>query len=169
MVPDEEAKPIEAAPEPTDLFQIVDNTTPVPEPSEPIEPSPIIPISDIGVIKVNVAPVIDPGTLIDEPVIFASQMPTFPGGEAAMMKFIQENVNYPSLAIENLIQGRVTVLFIIEKDGSISNVEVVRSLGWGLDTEAIRVVKSMPKWIPGENNFRPVRVKIALPIKFVLG
>lgn len=94
------------------------------------------------------------------------QMPTFPGGPAAMMKYIDENLKYPVVAHENGIQGRVVVSFIVEADGSISNVNVVRPVDSSLDREAMRVVRSMPKWIPGKSNGRSVRVKYNVPVSF---
>lgn len=165
IVPDiEEVK----APVPADQFTIVDNTTPIPEPAEPTDLQPIQIPSNIN-IGFEPTPITgpDPGES-DEVIFVPGKMPMFPGGEKAMMEFIQKEIRYPALARENNIQGRAVVMFIVEKDGSLSNIEVVKPLGWGIDEEAIRMVKSMPNWIPGENNFRPARVKIALPIKFLL-
>lgn len=106
-----------------------------------------------------------------EEVIFivAEQMPEFPGGQQAMMKFISENLQYPVAAQENGIQGRVICQFVINRDGSIVDVVVVRSAGdRHLDSEAIRIIKSMPKWIPGKQKGKPVRVKYTIPINFRL-
>lgn len=96
------------------------------------------------------------------------QMPSFPGGPAALMKFLQENVKYPVVAQENGIQGRVVVSFVVEKDGSITDVRVVKSIDPSLDREASRVVKSMPNWIPGKQNGAAVRVKYNVPVSFRL-
>ena len=96
------------------------------------------------------------------------QMPEFPGGVEAMMKYVAENVKYPESAKENNLQGRVIVKFVIEKDGSVSNVEVGRGWGNELDDEAVRVVKAMPKWKPGKQDGKPVRVSFMLPINFKL-
>ncbi len=96
------------------------------------------------------------------------KMPAYPGGIQALMKFLQENVNYPDKAQEKNVQGRVIVSFIVEKDGSITDVEVIRSVDPSLDAEALRVVKSMPRWIPGKQNGVPVRVKYNVPISFKL-
>ena len=84
------------------------------------------------------------------------------------MKFISENVKYPKEAEEKGLQGRVVVRYIIEKDGSISEVEIAKSVNEYLDAEAIRVVNAMPKWIPGKQKGEPVRVKFTLPITFRL-
>ena len=92
----------------------------------------------------------------------------YPGGDPKIFKFIYENVRYPKLCHEFGVQGRVLVTFVIEKDGSISNVQVVRSVDPALDREAVNVVKRMPKWNPGMNNGQPARVKFTLPVTFKL-
>ena len=96
------------------------------------------------------------------------QMPEFPGGAAGMMKFIAENVKYPEEAYSKGIEGRVLVQFIIEKDGSVTNVKVIKKVNDALDAEAVRVVKAMPKWKPGKQNGREVRVKYTIPVSFRL-
>ena len=95
-------------------------------------------------------------------------MPQYPGGQIAMLKYIMENIKYPKQIMEEGIQGRVTVSFIVEKDGRVSNVRLLRSVQPSLDKEAIRVVKSMPKWTPGKQNGKPVRVRFNLPVMFKL-
>lgn len=95
-------------------------------------------------------------------------MPQYPGGQIAMLKYIMENIKYPKQIMEEGIQGRVTVSFIVEKDGRVSNVRLLRSVQPALDKEAIRVVKSMPKWTPGKHNGKPVRVRFNLPVMFKL-
>lgn len=96
------------------------------------------------------------------------QMPEFPGGLSACMSYIARNVKYPTIALENGIQGRVVVQFCVEKDGSISNTVVTKSVNPYLDKEALRVVSSMPKWTPGKQKGKPVRVKYTLPVHFRL-
>ncbi len=96
------------------------------------------------------------------------QMPSFPGGTAALMKYLSENMRYPAVAEENGIQGRVTVQFVVEKDGSVTDVRTMKSVDPALDREAERVVKSMPKWIPGKQNGSAVRVKYFVPVVFRL-
>mgnify|MGYP005942816859 FL=1 len=96
------------------------------------------------------------------------QMPKFPGGDAELYKFISNNLNYPAMAIENNVQGRVVVQFVVTKDGSIGNVKVVRSVDRDLDNEAIRVCKKLPKFIPGKQNGQPVNVWYTLPVTFKL-
>ena len=95
-------------------------------------------------------------------------MPQFPGGQIAMLKYIMENMKYPEQAMKEGIQGRVAVRFIVEKDGSISDVKPILSVHPLLNKEAIRVVKSMPKWTPGKQNGKPVRVRFNLPVMFKL-
>lgn len=96
------------------------------------------------------------------------QMPSFPGGQGALMQYIANNVRYPVNAQVNGVQGRVVVSLVVETDGSISNVEVVRSVSPELDQEAIRVVSNMPKWIPGKQNGKPIRVRYNVPVSFRL-
>jgi protein TonB len=96
------------------------------------------------------------------------KMPEFPGGAAVMMKFIAENVKYPEEAYSKGIEGRVLVQFIIEKDGSVTNVKVIKKVNDAIDAEAVRVVKAMPKWKPGKQNGREVRVKYTIPVSFRL-
>ena len=96
------------------------------------------------------------------------QMPSFPGGQAALFEFLSKNIRYPVVAEENGIQGRVIVTFVVERDGSITDVRVVKSVDPSLDKEAVRVTKSMPHWNPGMQNGGPVRVKFTLPVTFRL-
>lgn len=95
----------------------------------------------------------------------AEQMPSFKGN---VSQWISDNLTYPAAALENRIQGRAIVTFIVEKDGSISNPKVTRSISPELDREAINVIKRMPKWNPGFNNGRPARVRFTLPVTFKL-
>ena len=105
----------------------------------------------------------------DETVYRAvEQMPKFPGGEAALMKYLQDHVKYPPEAAKNNVQGHVIVQFVVKKDGSIGEVKVVRSLEENLDKEAIRVVKSLPKFTPGRQDGKAVSVWYTLPVPFKL-
>ena len=117
------------------------------------------------------APVEAPVEEEEEEVVFVvvESMPEFPGGQQALFKYLSENVKYPVIAQENGIQGRVICQFVVNKDGSIVDVEVVRSGGDpSLDKEAIRVIKSMPKWKPGKQRGKAVRVKYTVPVNFKL-
>ena len=107
---------------------------------------------------------------VEEQKVFdvVEQMPEFPGGQAELLKWISEHIKYPAVAEENGIQGRVVATFVVERDGSVTDVKVVRSIDPALDKEAIRVLKQMPKWIPGKQNGSAVRVKYTVPVTFKL-
>ena len=99
---------------------------------------------------------------------FVEEMPEYLGGEEKLRKFIKENLVYPKDAKENRIQGTVYVGFVVEKDGNLSNMEILRGIGGGCDEEAIRIIKMMPKWKPGKQNGTNVAVKYTIPVKFEL-
>jgi protein TonB len=96
------------------------------------------------------------------------QAPTFPGGDGAFGKYLGKNIRYPAIARENNVQGRVVLTFVVERDGSLTDIKVLRSLGSGTDEEAVRVLKASPKWKPGIQNGRPVRVQYSIPVNFTL-
>jgi len=96
------------------------------------------------------------------------QMPSYPGGMGALMQYLSSHIKYPVIAEENGIQGRVICTFVVERDGSITDVKIAKSVDPSLDKEAMRVVSSMPKWIPGKQNGSAVRVKYTLPVTFRL-
>lgn len=96
------------------------------------------------------------------------KMPEFPGGSAGLMKWLSDNVKYPAKAEESGIQGRVVCTFVIERDGSVTDVRVARSIDPLLDNEAVRVLSKMPKWNPGTQGGKPVRVKYTVPVTFRL-
>ena len=96
------------------------------------------------------------------------QMPTYEGGNAALLKYLTDSVKYPELAKKHGVQGRVVIGFIVEKDGSLTNVKVLRAVDRALDAEALRVVKGMPKWIPGCQDEQLVRVRYNVPVSFRL-
>lgn len=95
-------------------------------------------------------------------------MPSFPGGQSALMQYLASSIKYPVVAQENGVQGRVVVSFVVERDGSITDVQVARSVDPSLDREAQRVVRNMPRWIPGKQNGQAVRVKYNVPVAFRL-
>ncbi len=107
---------------------------------------------------------------IDEEVIFTvvEDQPEFPGGEAARQKFLEDNLRYPQMAREAGIQGTVFITFVVERDGSVTDVRVIRGIGGGCDEEAVRVVRMMPRWEPGRQRGQPVRVQFNMPIRFRL-
>ena len=104
----------------------------------------------------------------EEPYTMVEQMPQFPGGPAELLKYIAKNLHYPAIAAENGIQGRVILRFVVSAEGNVENVQVLRSLDPYCDKEAIRVVQSLPKWIPGKQNGRNVPVYYTCPIVFKL-
>ncbi|MGV3636235.1 MAG: energy transducer TonB [Flavobacteriales bacterium] len=121
------------------------------------------------------------GTITVEPVLEApsseagdrvytvvEKMPEFPGGQQAWLKYVSSKIRYPEEAKEHDIQGTVFLTFVVEQDGRITGVRTLRGIGHGCDEEAIRVVKSMPNWIPGEQGGKPVRVQYNLPVRFML-
>ena len=118
--------------------------------------------------NVSAAVILNSPKTDDTPFDVVEQMPEFPGGQEAMMKYLSESVKYPKEASKDGVQGRVVVQFVVEKDGSISEVEVVKKVNEHLDAEAVRVVNAMPKWKPGKQKGENVRVKYTLPISFRL-
>lgn len=126
--------------------------------------------NDLNKIAIKEEVIAAPKVEEEQPVSIAmvEQKPEFPGGESAMYKWLSDNIVYPSVASEEGAQGRVVVEFVVGKDGSISNVRIVRPRHPALDKEALRVVKAMPKWMPGRNNGQPVKVTYTLPVTFRL-
>ena len=120
--------------------------------------------SDYEQHDVNPGP-IDPATYIYDVV---ETMPQFPGGQEKMLEFIAKNLKYPAIANESCVQGRTIVRFIVTKKGKLQNFVVVRSLDPAFDKEAIRVLKLMPRWIPGKQNGVDVNVYFTLPVSFKL-
>ena len=168
-----------------DIQQTTQETPPPPPPPAPQEVEVLNVVEDdveVEEIEINteddkdvevvIAPPVEaPVEEEEEEVIFmvVESMPEFPGGQQALFKYLAENVKYPVIAQENGIQGRVICQFVVNKDGSIVDVVAVRSSGEpSLDKEAIRVIKSMPKWKPGKQRGKPVRVKYTLPVNFRL-
>jgi len=107
---------------------------------------------------------------VDEREIFqiVEEQPEFPGGEEARLRFLRDNMNYPMMAREAGIQGTVFVTFVVERDGSITDVQILRGIGGGCDEEAVRVTRMMPRWKPGKQRNRPVRTQFRMPIRFAL-
>jgi TonB family protein len=99
---------------------------------------------------------------------YVDQMPEFPGGDTALYTYLAKNIEYPSKALDNDIQGRVIIEFIIRNDGSVSDVTVSKGIGYGCDEEAVRVVKSMPRWKPGSQNGKSVNVTYRIPVKYTI-
>ncbi|MCQ2126474.1 MAG: energy transducer TonB [Bacteroidaceae bacterium] len=122
-----------------------------------------IDVSALDEVVVEEEPEID-----DTPFMVVEDMPEFPGGTAALLEYLKKNIKYPAICRENNIQGRVLVSFIVNKDGSIVDAEVVKNVNPSLDKEALRVISGMPKWKPGSQRGKPVRVKYTVPVNFRL-
>lgn len=122
-------------------------------------------VDDYYVAKVDVT---DDEVVEAEIFTIVEEQPTFPGGEEKLMEYLSKNISYPPMAKESGIQGTVFVTFVVEPDGSVTNSKVLRGIGGGCDDEALRVVRNMPKWKPGKQRGKPVRVQFNLPIKFIL-
>ena len=121
------------------------------------------------VIEEYVAPEVVEEEVVEQEIFqIVEEMPAFPGGEAKLMEYVGKNIKYPQIARETGIQGRVFVGFVVEPDGSISNVKLLRGIGGGCDEEAMRVIKSLPKWKPGKQRGKAVRVSYQIPVFFKL-
>ncbi len=163
---------------------VVDNNTPVDIPPPDLGPNLTANVGkkDIAGDPNSTAPPIDEPTDLGEkgkveavkPVvpekelIWVESMPQFPGGDAALLKYLAESIRYPALAVETGTEGRVFVTFVVEKDGRITDLKVVKDIGAGCGKEALRVVASMPAWRPGNQNGNAVRVRMNLPVLFQL-
>lgn len=104
----------------------------------------------------------------DEVFTIVEENPSYPGGNDALLNFVYDNIVYPEIARENAIMGTVVIRFVVEKDGTVSNIEAVRDIGGGCAQEVIRVLQDMPRWTPGRQSEKPVRVSFVFPIKFEL-
>ena len=155
-----------------EILDIVDNNTDIEE--EKIETSEDTHEAQSGPsVQAAGPPMAAPGPAVeegDENDIFevVEQNPSFPGGEAELMKWLHKNLKYPPVAQENGIQGKVYIQFVVNKDGSIVDPKIIRSADASLDKEAMRVVQAMPKWTPGRQRGKAVRVRFTLPVTFRL-
>lgn len=121
------------------------------------------------IMEEYVAPEIEEEEVVEQEIFqIVEEMPEFPGGEKKLLEYVAKNVKYPQIARESGIKGRVFISFVVEPDGSVSNVKVLRGIGGGCDEEAMRVVKNMPKWKPGKQRGKAVRVSYMLPVNFQL-
>lgn len=133
-----------------------------------VDPGPITNVDPNANIDFDVPsdPVVDPGP--QKPLMFVEKMPSFPGGENALISYLAKNIRYPSVARENNIEGIVPVQFVVQSDGSITDVKALRDIGGGCAEEAVRIIKTMPKWAPGNNNGVNVPVILVQPVHFQL-
>lgn len=147
-------------PAPTTVLEIVDD-------EEEIEEMEVV---DQEITEETVVEIVQREEVVEEEQIFTivEEMPTFPGGEAELFKYLAKNIKYPQMASDAGISGVVYVTFVVGKDGKITDVKVLRGIGGGCDEEAVRVVKSMPAWKPGKQRGKAVTVQYNLPIRFTL-
>lgn len=148
----------------TDLIEIVENDAEIEEAiiASTEDQTEYIDITEFETIQVEEEPE------EEQPFMVVEDMPEFPGGQAALLEYLRKNIKYPSICRENGIQGRVLIQFIVNKDGSIVDPEVVKSVNPYLDKEALRVISTMPSWKPGSQRGKPVRVKFTVPVNFKL-
>lgn len=163
--PETPTPPPPPAPKMADIITIVEDDTDMDDDLDAFnteaEPDAVVDLTPIDVPD----EVVDD---IDDIFVVAEEMPVFPGGQLALRKYLSQAVKYPPIAVEAGVQGRVFVSFIVDKNGDVTDVSVVRPLDPSLDKEALRVVKSMPRWTPGMQRGKPVRVSYTVPINFVL-
>ena len=159
-----QAPPPPEAPKAEEILNIIENDSEV-------EESTVQASDDTqAAVEVKYTPVEVEEEEVEEQQIFqvVEEMPEFPGGMGECMKFLGKNINYPSISQENGVQGRVIVQFVVNTDGSIVEPVVMRGVDPYLDKEALRVIKMMPKWSPGKQRNKPVRVKYTVPVMFRL-
>ncbi len=178
--PPEEAPPPPPPPPPAELEQKVKFTAPVVVEDTVVETD-VLNQDDLKTTVTNVALTeddfkveeVEEVKVIDEedrtPIFtVVEEMPSFPGGDEARLKFLQDNIVYPQVAKESGISGTVYVSFVVDSRGKVADVKIMRGIGGGCDEEAIRVIKLMPAWHPGKQAGKPVRVQFTMPIKFTL-
>lgn len=154
------------APLVTDIITVVENTVETPDtPTLTTEDNPDNPQGQHYLPPIIVEEEVED---VNEIFVRVEQMPKFPGGDPELLRFINQSIKYPVIAQENGIQGRVVCTFVVNRDGSVVDVEVVRGVDPSIDKEAVRVVSNMPKWEPGMQRGKPVRVRYTVPITFRL-
>ena len=165
MIPITQRQPPPPPPPQTEVLEIVDDEEEIEEEVE-IEDTEIDEDVEIEFIE----DVGEEEVIGEEPEIFqvVEDQPEFPGGEKALFTYLSKSIKYPPMAKDAGVQGVVYVTFVVEPDGNITNVKVLRGIGAGCDDEAVRVVKAMPKWKPGKQRGKSVRVQFNLPIRFTL-
>ena len=162
--PEQAAPPPPEAPKEAELLEIVDDKADIEETTTIINDD----IHDrVEGIYVTVE-VFEEEPAVQTIFVGVENMPDFPGGQAALMQYLAKNIKYPTFAQENGTQGRVIVQFVVNRDGSIVDAKVVRSVDPYLDKEALRVINTMPKWKPGMQRGKPVRVKFTVPVMYRL-
>lgn len=163
-------QPEQVTPPPPEAPAIAETLTIVEDDAD-VEETAIVSSEELNqAVEIKYVPVAVEEEEPEEQTIFevVENMPDFPGGQAALMQYLAKNIKYPTIAQENGTQGRVIVQFVVNRDGSIVDAKVVRSVDPYLDKEALRVINTMPKWKPGMQRGKPVRVKFTVPVMFRL-
>lgn len=163
-------QPEQVTPPPPEAPSIAETLTIVEDDAD-VEETAIVSSEELNqAVEIKYVPVAVEEEEPEEQTIFevVENMPDFPGGQAALMQYLAKNIKYPTIAQENGTQGRVIVQFVVNRDGSIVDAKVVRSVDPYLDKEALRVINTMPKWKPGMQRGKPVRVKFTVPVMFRL-
>jgi len=164
MIPitQQEPPPPPPPPQQTQVIEIVEDDEEIEEELE-IEDTEIDDETVIEIVEVQ-------EEVYEEPEVFliVEKMPSFPGGEGELFKYLGKETKYPKMAMDAQISGTVYVGFVVNEKGNITKVELLRGIGGGCDEEALRVVKNMPRWSAGKQRGKPVRVQMRLPIKFIL-
>lgn len=159
-------KPLKPPPPPmqTTAFKVVDVDTEVPDLFEfDVE------TDEDDIIALQVVDEEEEEPVFEAPIfVFVEDQPVFPGGEEARLRYLANSIKYPEFANKSGIQGTVYTTFVVEKNGEITNVEILRGIGGGCDLEAIEAIKAMPRWKPGKQRGRNVRVQFNMPVKFIL-
>jgi len=160
----QEPPPPPPPPAPTSILEIVKNENPTQD--EPAFDNELKEIKEI--VPIIHVPFVETYPEDNTPFIVVEEEPYFPGGETERLRFLQNNLHYPDIAKRIGIQGTVFINFVVEKNGTLSNIKILRGIGGGCDEEAIRVTRNMPAWIPGKQRGQPVRVSLNMPIRFEL-
>ncbi len=149
-------------PQPTTVIEIVDDEEEIEEEIEVMDLE-LDEDTEIEIVEIEEEEVVE-----EEIFTIVEQMPGFPGGDEALFKYLGKNIQYPQLAADAGITGMVYVTFVVDKDGSVKDARILKGIGGGCDEEALRVVKSMPKWQPGKQRGKSVKVQYNLPVRFTL-
>ena len=148
-------------PTPTTVIEIVDD-------EEEVEEIEVMDMELDEDTEIEYVEIVEEAVAEEEIFTIVEQMPSFPGGDEALFKFLGKNINYPQMAADAGITGMVYVTFVVEKDGSVADARILKGIGGGCDEEALRVVKQMPKWSPGKQRGKSVKVQYNLPVRFTL-
>lgn len=148
-------------PTPTTVIEIVDD-------EEEVEEIEVMDMELDEDTEIEYVEIVEESVAEEEIFTIVEQMPSFPGGDEALFKFLSKSINYPQMAADAGITGTVYITFVVEKDGSVADARILKGIGGGCDEEALRVVKQMPRWQPGKQRGKSVKVQYNLPVRFTL-